>query len=75
MMKFEQVINNSDSSLINNLWYAAKDQCLMIEFKNNRSYMYFGVPRRDVDAFGNAASLGKFFHENIRGFFQFVAAK
>ena len=75
MMKFEQVINNSDSSLINSLWYAAKDQCLMIEFKNNRSYMYFGVPRRDVDAFGNAASLGKFFHENIRGFFQFVAAK
>jgi len=46
----------------------------MIEFKNLGCYMYFGVPRRDVDAFGNAASLGKFFHENICGFFQFVAA-
>lgn len=74
MMKFEQVINNSDSSLVNNVWYAAKDQCLMIEFKSNRSYMYYGVSRRDVDAFQNASSLGKFFHENIRGFFQFVAA-
>lgn len=42
---------------------------LAIWFTNSRRYIYDGVPRAVYDAFGKAASAGRFFNECVRGHF------
>ena len=40
---------------------------LEIEFKGNKVYQYFGVPKEVYTSMMLAESAGKFFHANIKG--------
>lgn len=57
------------SSLIDRIVFDEDAHTLAITFRNSRRYIYEGVPRAIYDAFGKAASAGRFFNECVRGRF------
>ena len=57
------------SSLIDRIVFDDEAETLSVCFRNSRRYVYQGVPRAVYDAFGKAASAGRFFNECVKGRF------
>ena len=55
------------SSNIQNLIYNDETETLKVTFTSGTTYEYFDVPEDVYEEFTNAESLGKFFHEFIKG--------
>ena len=48
---------------------------LTVVFNNGREYDYEGVPASIFESFCNAASKGRYFHENINGRYNYSRIK
>ena len=59
------------SSNIDSAGYDPSSSTLEIEFKDGRVYQYFDVPRSVFDGLLRAASVGQYFHREIRGVFRY----
>ena len=57
------------SSVIDRIVFDDDAGTLAVWFTNSRRTIYDGVPRAVYDAFGAAASAGRFFNEAVRGRF------
>jgi KTSC domain len=58
-----------ESSLIDRIVFDDEALTLAVLFRNGRRYIYQGVPRAIYDAFGKAASAGRFFNDQVKGHF------
>jgi hypothetical protein len=56
-----------DSSSVSNSTYNFKTKTLVIHFKSDIGYSYEGVEIEDYLGFSQAESIGKSFHQFIRG--------
>lgn len=62
----------TDSSQITEIAYDPAESILTVRFKKkNTVYAYTGVPTHVHDGFIKAESKGKYFHQNIRGQFEY----
>lgn len=61
-----------DSSNIESVGYDTESQTLEIEFHNGYVYQYFDVPEHIFSSLMAAGSHGKWFHENIKGYFRYA---
>lgn len=62
-----------DSSAISEVGYSEIWDALGIRFRNTgKLYVYFGVSSDDVSGLYNADSMGKYFNEEIRDYYDFV---
>jgi hypothetical protein len=59
------------STNIKSVGWEADSETLEVEFSSGGIYQYAGVTRGAYEAFINAPSLGLFFHEKIRGVYDF----
>lgn len=59
-----------ESSLIREAEWDPFTQVLKITFTKDGIYDYIGVPQEIFEAMTKAPSVGKFFHQNIRGKFE-----
>jgi len=55
-----------ESSNLASVGYDPKIEVLEIEFHSGGIYQYSGVPQSIYDGLMNAASKGKYFHQNIK---------
>lgn len=67
-MKRESV----QSSNIVSVGYDAASSTMEIEFKDGRIYQYFDVPAQVYQDLVSAASVGTYFHQNVRGQFPYA---
>lgn len=58
-----------DSSNLNMVGY--ENGTLCIKFNSGETYLYFEVPERIYHGLISAASPGRYFHVNIKGYFQY----
>jgi KTSC domain-containing protein len=58
------------SSAVQSVGY--HDGTLEIEFASGNVYQYFDVPERLSEELTDAASIGSFFNEQIRGYFRYA---
>jgi hypothetical protein len=59
-----------DSSNIASVGYSEADQVLEIEFKGNGAiHQYAGVPKTLADQMVRAPSIGRFFHQHVKGMY------
>ena len=61
-----------ESSNIARFRYETETLTFEIEFKDGSIYQYFDVPEPVHDAFCQAASKGKFLHQNLRGVYRYA---
>ena len=59
------------STVIRSFDYRAEERELVINFVTGRRYVYFDVPRREVDAMRSASSKGRYFNIQIRDRYRF----
>jgi hypothetical protein len=53
--------------MIRQIRYDPASQELCVQFTSDGSvYIYSGVPEDEADSFGSAASVGSYFHDNIK---------
>lgn len=64
--------NGVVSSQIRSIGYNETDKILEIEFKNGSVYQYLRVPPNVHSSLMNSQSKGKYLHENVKGYFEFV---
>jgi hypothetical protein len=57
------------SSNIAEIGYDEELQTLEVVFRNGTAFNYFGVPVEVADSFVAAESVGRYFHQHIRGMF------
>jgi hypothetical protein len=62
MMRSEIV----DSSVIMSIGYDAQRRLLKVRFRNGRVYWYLDVPATTYRSLMTAASIGKYFNENVK---------
>ena len=60
------------SSNIAEVGYDATSSTLELLFTNGRVYQYFDVPESVHQALMNAASVGQYFHAEIRGVYRYA---
>ena len=60
------------SSNINSVRYEDETQTLEIEFHSGHVYQYFDVPKAIYDGLLSAASVGKYFHSQIKGMYRYA---
>jgi KTSC domain-containing protein len=60
------------SSSISQVGFEAASNTLEIVFTDGRAYQYFDVPENVYQALVNAASVGQYFHREIRGTYRFA---
>ena len=60
-----------ESEAIDGIGYHAETSMMFVRFAHGGWYTYFSVPNRTYQAFMNADSHGRFFHEHIRDHFPF----
>ena len=60
-----------DSSNILSLGYSKKERMLEVEFKAGTVYRYFNVNKELYEQMLKAESVGKYFHINIKGKYDF----
>ena len=58
-----------ESSVIHSLEYFGEDRVLEIRFHSNKIYPYFEIEEKLVEDFLNSDSKGRFYNENIKGFY------
>ncbi|MCL1902587.1 MAG: KTSC domain-containing protein [Alphaproteobacteria bacterium] len=63
------------SSNIKSVGFDSASQILEIEFHSGGIYQYFNVPAEIYNGIMNAPSKGKFFHQFIRGNYEFIRIK
>lgn len=56
-----------ESSMLASIGYDKQSKVLELEFRSGGVYRYFGVEPEQVEAMGNAKSLGAFIASNIKG--------
>lgn len=61
-----------DSSNIESIGYDPQNQTLEIEFQNGYVYQYFDVPEIVYQNLMAAVSHGKYFSDNVKGFFRYA---
>lgn len=64
--------NQVPSSNILEVGYDAASATLEVMFTDGKVYQYFDVPQHVHEELVNAASVGKYFHTNIRGTFRYA---
>jgi hypothetical protein len=64
-MKRQSVV----SSTIISVGYDSETQTLEMEFLGGKVYQYAGVPQQTYDDMMSAASIGAFFHKNVKGIY------
>ena len=62
------------SSNIAEVGYDEQSNTMEILFTNHSVYQYFDVPKNVHNALISAASVGQFFHQQIRGQYRFAKA-
>ena len=55
-----------NSSAIEKAWYSTDTKILTVQFKNNKGYLYAGVPNAIFTRFQKAHSKGRYFAKHIR---------
>ena len=58
------------SSHISAVGYEPDSQTLRIRFTSGKEYDYANVPKNIYEGMMSAASVGKYFHANIKGIYQ-----
>jgi KTSC domain len=61
----------TESRTVASVGYDAPSSTMELEFVDGGVYRYFVVPRSVLDALLTADSIGRFFHEHIRGVYPF----
>jgi uncharacterized protein len=61
-----------DSSNIESIGYDPQSQTLEIEFQNGHIYQYFDVPEPVYQNLMAAGSHGKYFSDNVKGYFRYA---
>jgi KTSC domain len=61
----------TESRAVASVGYDAPSSTMELEFVDGGVYRYFVVPRSVLDALLAADSIGRFFHEHIRGVYPF----
>jgi uncharacterized protein len=61
-----------DSSNLESIGYDTQSQTLEIEFQNGHIYQYFDVPEPVYLSLMAAGSHGKWFSENVKGYFRYA---
>jgi hypothetical protein len=62
------VMNQVESSNIHSVGYDDETQTLHVRFKSgNKTYVYEDVPKSEYDNMLDAESVGRHFHNNIKG--------
>jgi len=61
-----------ESSSISEIGFDEASNTLEIMFRDGKLYQYFDVPAHLYEQMISASSIGKFFHENVRGEFRFA---
>jgi hypothetical protein len=56
-----------NSSMIRRIVFDDEAGTLLVSFRSGLRYIYEGVPRAIYDAFGKAASAGRFFNDEVKG--------
>lgn len=59
------------SSNVASIGYNENSSTLEVEFRSGGIYQYFNVPLQVFEQFINATSKGKFFHEEIKGIYEY----
>lgn len=59
----------ANSSMIDHVSFDDDTNVLEISFRQTGKYLYYGVPRSTFDGLCEASSTGRFFNEQIKGFF------
>ena len=59
------------SSMASSISYDADSQTLMITYNSGKTYAYAGVPEDVAWDTANAASVGEYINENIKGRYSF----
>jgi hypothetical protein len=60
------------SSNLSRIRYDENSNTLEIEFQGGRVYQYFDVPVQVFEGLRNAASLGQYFSQNIKGYYRYA---
>lgn len=68
-------MNEVKSTNIKAIGHDSKTKNLVVEFLNNRSYLYTNVPRETFRSFLKSKSKGKYFSAKIKGVFSFTQIK
>lgn len=64
-----------DSSCVDSIGYDSRNNSLVVNFKQNRKYIYSGVPRETYENLLEAPSHGRFVNRNIKGYFPYKLAQ
>ena len=62
------------SSNIAALGYDADNQMVYVQFLNNSTYVYKGVPEHEYENLRTAASVGSYFNRNFRNVYPYERA-
>lgn len=62
-------ITPTRSDMISKLAYDEDENCMTITFSKGGSYKYKDVPKESFDSLCNSESMGKHFHQHIKGKF------
>jgi KTSC domain len=60
-----------DSSNVAAIGYEEDSQTLQVEFKNGTTYQYFDVPLAIFEGMRDAASVGQYLNQHIKGAFRY----
>ena len=66
------ITKSVNSSMVEELGYAADKKELTVKFKNGSVYAYSGVEASVFEVIANAESVGKAFNSEIRGKYEMV---
>ncbi|MBW2596740.1 MAG: KTSC domain-containing protein [Deltaproteobacteria bacterium] len=61
------VLKPTESSMISHVGYDEGKELLRIRFSRGAEYEYREVPKAAHDALMKAKSIGKYFHQNVKG--------
>lgn len=68
-----EVFNMFESSNIEEISYSHPNSTLYVKFKGGAKYEYENVPENLFQSFKIAPSKGRFFHRNIKPFYNYTA--
>lgn len=70
-----EMIDTSRSSSVASVGYDPETNEMQVQFKGGGVYLYKKVPQHIYENMINASSVGKYFHLNVKNFYDFVKIK